>query len=55
MVRDLRTGKVLGRASVQAAGGEAQLDVSRIPAGLYACQLEQDGRVVATERLQIAR
>ncbi|RTQ53573.1 hypothetical protein EJV47_02190 [Hymenobacter gummosus] len=55
VVRDLRTGKVVGQVGVQSAGGEAQLDTSRIPAGLYACQLVQDGRVVGVERLQIAR
>jgi hypothetical protein len=55
VIRDLRTGKVVGQSPVEAKDGIAQLNVLTIPAGLYACQLEQDGRVVATESLQIAR
>jgi Secretion system C-terminal sorting domain len=47
------TGRLVRQQAVRA--GQNRLDLAGLPAGLYACQLEQDGRVVATERLQIAR
>ncbi|WP_165903868.1 T9SS type A sorting domain-containing protein [Hymenobacter gummosus] len=46
-------GRVVQQQAVRA--GQNRLELAHLPAGLYACQLVQDGRVVAVERLQIAR
>ncbi|WP_165903581.1 T9SS type A sorting domain-containing protein [Hymenobacter gummosus] len=46
-------GRVVHQQAVRA--GQNRLAIGTLPAGLYACQLVQDGRVVAVERLQIAR
>ncbi|RTQ53575.1 T9SS type A sorting domain-containing protein [Hymenobacter gummosus] len=46
-------GRVVHQQAVRA--GQNRLAIGTLPAGLYACQLVQDGRVVAVERLQIVR
>jgi Secretion system C-terminal sorting domain len=51
----LRLLDAVGRVVVQQSvrTGQNRLDLAALPAGLYACQLVQDGRVVALQRLQV--